>query len=161
MMRTGMALLMMFSLMALCTGTACAAGGLVTLRSQHGVTETMDRLQAVVQEKGLTVFARIDHGKAAAGVSMELRPTELLIFGNPRVGTLLMQSRQSVGLDLPLKVLVWQDEKGAVWLAYDDPASIAERHGIHDRAELVARMQGALKRFAAYATGEGPAPPRE
>jgi len=103
----------------------------------------------------MTVFARVDHRKGASGVGLELRPAEVLIFGNPKIGTLLMQSRQTAGLDLPLKVLAWRDEGGRVWLAYNDPGWIAERHGIEDRPAVVDKMRGALKAFAAFATRAG------
>src|SRR5262245_48141741 len=102
--------------------------GLITIASGHSVRETIDRLAAIVAEKGLTVFARVDHGAGAAAAGMELRPTELLIFGHPRGGTPLMQDRQTAGIDLPVKALAWEDESGTVWLTTNDPAWIAERH---------------------------------
>jgi len=114
--------------------------------------ETLDLFESAVRSKGMTVFARVDHHKGAAAVGLELRPTEVLIFGNPKIGTLLMQGDQLAGIDLPLKVLAWQDEQGAVWLAYNDPAWIVKRHGIHDRDAVVEKMQGALKNFAELAT---------
>jgi uncharacterized protein (DUF302 family) len=105
-----------------------AIDGLTTVLSSFGPKETMDRLAAEVKSKGLTVFARVDHTAGAADVGMKLRPTELLIFGNAKGGTPLMQAEQSVGIDLPLKALVYQDAAGKVWLAYDDPSWIAQRH---------------------------------
>jgi uncharacterized protein (DUF302 family) len=90
----------------------------------------MDRLAASVTGRGIPILARIDHAAAAAEVGMELRPTEVLIFGNPRAGTPLMQTAQTIGIDLPLKVLVWEDETNQTWLAYSDPAWLARRHGI-------------------------------
>ena len=90
----------------------------------------MDRLAAAVTSRGISIIARIDHAAAAAAVGMELRPTEVLIFGNPQAGTPLMQAVQTIGIDLPLKALVWQDESGAAWLAYNDPRWLAERHGV-------------------------------
>ena len=95
--------------------------GLITRPSHYGAKETMDRLAAAVEARGMTVFARVDHAAGARSAGLELRPTELLLFGNPRGGTPLMQAAQTIGIDLPLQVLVWQDERLQVWLAYDDP----------------------------------------
>src|SRR5690348_15434049 len=106
----------------------------------------MDRLAAAVAEKGMTVLARIDHAGAAAKVGMELRPTEVLIFGNPKAGTPLMQAAQTMGIDLPLKALVWQDAAGKAWLGYNDPAWIARRHGVD--APALAAMSAALAAVA-------------
>jgi len=128
------------------------ADGLTTILSSFGPKETMDRLEAEVKAKGLTVFARIDHAAGAASVGMALRPTEVLIFGNARGGTPLMQVGQSAGIDLPLKTLVYQDEAGQVWLAYNDPRWIAQRHGLG--AAVTANVQAlaaALAAFAAHA----------
>jgi uncharacterized protein (DUF302 family) len=109
---------------------AMTAGGLISCVSKFGPKETMDRLGAAVTTQGISIMARIDYAAAAAAVGMELRPTEVLIFGNPRAGTPLMQAVQAVGIDLPLKALVWQDESGATWLAYNDPQWLAQRHGV-------------------------------
>jgi uncharacterized protein (DUF302 family) len=103
------------------------ADGLVTIPSMHSVKDTIDRLAAAVQGKALAVFARIDHAKGADDVGMDLRPTELLIFGNARGGTPLMQAQQTTGTDLPLKALAWEDADGKVRLAYNDPEWIAAR----------------------------------
>jgi uncharacterized protein (DUF302 family) len=103
---------------------------LIACISKFGPKETMDRLAAAVTTRGISIMARIDHGAAAAAVGMELRPTEVLIFGNPRAGTPLMEAMQTVGIDLPLKALVWQDEAGITWLAYNDPQWLAHRHGV-------------------------------
>lgn len=108
---------------------AQAADGLVALKSPHSAADTMNRLETAVKQRGLTVFARIDHAAGAAKVGKTLRPTELLIFGNPQGGTPLMECAQSAGIDLPLKALVWQDEAAQVWLGYNDPAFLAQRHG--------------------------------
>jgi uncharacterized protein (DUF302 family) len=102
--------------------------GLTTIRSRFGPKETMDRLQAEIRAKGMTVFARIDHAARAAEVGLTLRPTELIIFGNARGGTPLMESVQTVGIDLPLKALVWEDAGGETWLSYNEPSWIAQRH---------------------------------
>jgi uncharacterized protein (DUF302 family) len=132
---------------------AMAADGLTTVRSNYGPKETMDRLAAVVKAKGLTVFARIDHAAGAAEVGLSLRPTELMIFGNARGGTPLMQSNQTVGIDLPLKALIWQDASGDTWLSYNDPSWIAKRHGLgHETAATVNAMSAALDALARTAT---------
>jgi uncharacterized protein (DUF302 family) len=104
--------------------------GLITIASAHSVRETIDRLAAIVVDKGLTVFARVDHGAGATAAGMKLRPTELLIFGHPKGGTPLMQDRQTAGIDLPVKALAWEDESGTVWLTTNDPAWVAQRHGL-------------------------------
>jgi uncharacterized protein (DUF302 family) len=109
---------------------AGAADGLVTVKSPRSAKETMDRLEGVVKQRGLTVFARIDHAAGAAKVGKSLRPTELLIFGNPQGGTPFMECAQSVGIDLPLKALVWEDATSQVWLGYNDPAFLAQRHAV-------------------------------
>ena len=108
---------------------AFAADGLVAVESTRGPKDTMDRLESLVKERGLNVFARIDHAAGAAKIGKTLRPTEVLIFGNPQGGTPLMECAQSAGIDLPLKALVWQDEAGRVWIGYNDPAYLAARHG--------------------------------
>lgn len=107
-----------------------AAPGLVCLKSPHNPNETMNRLEEIVKQRGLNVFARIDHSAGAANIGKLLRPTEVLIFGNPHGGTPFMECAQSVGIDLPLKALVWQDADSQVWLGYNDPAYLGERHGV-------------------------------
>jgi uncharacterized protein (DUF302 family) len=113
--------------------------GLTTVPSAHSVKATIDRLESEVKSKGLTVFARIDHAAGAKEVGMPLRPTELLIFGNARGGTPLMQAVQTSGIDLPLKALAWEDAGGKVWLSYNEPGWIAERH--HAQSEAVQAAQ--------------------
>ena len=128
------------------------ADGLTTIASSLGAKATMDRLEAEVKATGLTVFARVDHAGDAAAVGLPLRPTELLIFGNARGGTPLMQANQVAGIDLPLKALVYEDASGKVWLAYDDPSWIAQRHGLGvGVAATVLTLTEALKAFAAHA----------
>jgi uncharacterized protein (DUF302 family) len=104
--------------------------GLITIESRFSVAQTIDRLAAAVTTAGLVVFARIDHGKGAQDAGMELRPTELLIFGHPKGGTPLMQDQQAAGIDLPVKALAWEDESGQVWLGYNDTEWLAKRHGL-------------------------------
>ena len=108
---------------------AWGADGLIGVKSPHGPKDTMDRLETLLKQKGLTIFARIDHAAGAARIGQTLRPTEVLIFGNPQGGTPFMQCAQTVGIDLPLKALVWQDATGQVWVGYNDPAFLAQRHG--------------------------------
>ena len=130
-----------------------AADGLTTLRSSFGPKDTMDKLEAAVKAKGMTVFARIDHAAGAAEVGLSLRQTEVLIFGNARGGTPLMQAEQTIGIDLPLKALVWQDASGTTFVSYNDPAYLARRHGVDDSPNAaVTAMSGALKAIAAKAT---------
>jgi uncharacterized protein (DUF302 family) len=123
--------------------SAGATAGLVTTRSPYSVTETMDRLERAVRDRDLIVIARVDHAAAAQKGGFTLRPTQLLIFGNPRAGTPLMQSAQSIGIDLPLKVLVWEDGQGQVWLGYNDPAWLAAGVATVGRpGELGLRIRG-------------------
>ena len=130
-----------------------AADGLVTMRISQGPKDTMNRLEAQVKAKGLTVFARIDHAAGAAEVGLPLHPTELLIFGNAKAGTPLMQSMQTIGIDLPLKALVWQDPSGSTWLSYNDPSWLTKRHGLgHDAEPTVSAMAAALDAMARAAT---------
>lgn len=130
------------------------ADGLIAIRSAHGPKDTMNRFEAEVKAKGMTVFARIDHAAGAAEVGLALRPTELLIFGNAKAGTPLMQAAQTIGIDLPLKALVWQDAAGATWLAYSDPSWLARRHGLGHQVEAAVRaMVAALDTVARTATG--------
>ena len=130
-----------------------AADGLITVRSSYGPEETMNRLETEVKAKGLTVFARIDHAAGAAEVGLSLRPTELLIFGNAKGGTPLMESVQTIGIDLPLKALVWQDASGNTWLSYNDPNWLAKRHGLgHEADAAVKAIAAALDAMAKTAT---------
>jgi uncharacterized protein (DUF302 family) len=132
-----------------------SADGLIVVRSSHGPAETMDRLVAEIKAKGLTVFARIDHASGAKEVGLPLRPTELVIFGNAKGGTPLMQSNQEIGLDLPLKALVWQDASNDTWISYNDPAWLAKRHWLGHEVEppvkAMTAMLSAVTRAAAGA----------
>ena len=130
-----------------------AAEGLITIPSRFGAKETMDRLEADIKAKGMTVFARIDHAAGAAEVGLPLRPTELLLFGSARAGTPLMQANQAVGIDLPLKALVFENADGEVWLAYNDPHWIAQRHQLGgDTDAAVKAMAAALDAVTSRAT---------
>ena len=123
--------------------------GLITVESHFGPKETMERLEADLKAQGMTIFARIDHSQLAAGAGMTLLPTVLIIFGNPRGGTPLMQANQTIGIDLPLKALVWQDATGKTWLSYNDPAWLARRHQIAGAERVTTAMGSALADIAA------------
>lgn len=138
--------------LALCASSAVlAADGLVTVKSPHPAKDTMNRFEETAKQRGLNVFARIDHAAGAAKVGKTLRATEVLIFGNPQGGTPFMECAQSVGIDLPLKALVWEDAQGQVWLGYNDPAYLARRHGTAD-CPAVAGLTKALAGLAEAAT---------
>jgi uncharacterized protein (DUF302 family) len=152
--RAGGGLFAVIAIACLWGAQAMAADGLITVRSSYGPKETMNRLEAEAKAKGLTVFARIDHAAGATEVGLPLRPTELLIFGNARGGTPLMQAAQTIGIDLPLKALVWQDASGVTWLSYNDPGWLARRHGLgNEVAAAVNGMTAALAALAKAATG--------
>ena len=132
-----------------------STAGLITIASAHSVKDTIDRLEADVKSRGLTVFARIDHAAGAQAVGMALRPTELLIFGNAKGGTPLMQARQSIGIDLPLKALVWEDANGKTSVSYNSPLWIAVRHGLDVAAEgIAAGLTAAIAGVVGKATGQ-------
>ncbi len=139
------------ALFAALTLTAHAADGLVAVKSPHTTAETGSRLVVALQERGLKLFARIDHAAGAASLGKTLRPTEVFIFGNPQGGTPLMLCQQSAGIDLPLKALVWQDAMGQVWFGYNDPAWIGARHGAAD-CPVVPNLAKALAGLAAATT---------
>lgn len=143
-------LFLMFITLAL-SQAVFAHEGLITKKSAHSVEKTLNRLEAVLKKKGIRVFARINHKKNAEGVQLILRPTEVLIFGNPKIGTHFINSKQTAGIDLPMKALAWEDENGQTWLSYNDPDYIANRHGIYDRAEIVGKMKGALNKLTSKA----------
>jgi uncharacterized protein (DUF302 family) len=126
--------------------------GLITISSAFSVRETIDRLSARVTSLGLNIFARVDHAAGAAKVAMPLRPTELLIFGNPKGGTPLMQDQQTAGIDLPIKALAWEDADGKVWLTYNDASWIAQRHGLGaSSADAVKAIESGVAGLAHYA----------
>ncbi|MFY0676311.1 MAG: DUF302 domain-containing protein [Neptuniibacter sp.] len=143
-------------LLGLITGlflsSTAVAEGLVQVKSQHSVVDTADKLEAALKAKGMTVFNRIDHSAGAASVGQELRPTQLLIFGNPKVGTPLMKCAPSAAIDLPQKALISQDEQGTVWLSYNDPAYLQKRHAIAGCDEVLQKVSGALANFSKAAT---------
>jgi uncharacterized protein (DUF302 family) len=136
-----------------------SAEGLISIPSSFDPKETMDRLEAALRASGVTIFARIDHAAGAAEVGETLRPTELLIFGNPKAGTPLMQAGQTIGIDLPLKALVWQDAAGKTQVSYNEPGWLARRHGLGAAADgTVATMAGMLAKLAKLAGKTGAAP---
>jgi uncharacterized protein (DUF302 family) len=128
----------------LAVAPAHAENTMITKKSSHSVKVTLDRLEAALKEKGIGVAVRWDHAAAAKKVGMSLKPAEVLIFGNPKLGTPLMQSNVRVGLDLPLKVLAWEDDKGQVWVGYTQPDALAARYDIKDQGEVVKKITGAL-----------------
>jgi uncharacterized protein (DUF302 family) len=135
-------------------GSHAAAESLTTVESKFPVKETLDRLSAELERRGIKVAARIDHAAGAKAVGMELPPTEVLMFGNPKLGTPLMQSNPAIGIDLPMKVLAWQDKAGKVWIGYNAADDLAARHGIKDRDEAVKAMAGALGGLVKGASGQ-------
>ncbi len=139
-------------LVLMLTTVTFAQSGMRNVPSKHDVTTTADKLEAVLREKGMNVFARIDHAAGAQKAGKELPPTELLIFGNPKVGTPLMQCARSVAIDLPQKALVWRDAQGKVWLSYNDPAYLAQRHATGECNGVIKKVSGALANFAKAAT---------
>ena len=131
------------------------ANGLVTLASVHDFATTLDRLTAALAAKGVTLFARIDHAAGAASVGLPLRPTTLVMFGNPAAGTPLMQAAQTAGIDLPLKALVWQNVDGTTQLTYNDPTWIAARHELGTEAQqAIDALKAAMAAFARQATSD-------
>ena len=126
--------------------------GMVKVKSNHDVATTADNLENILKEKGMNVFARVNHAEGAKKVDMELRPTELVIFGNPKVGTPLMNCSQSVAIDLPQKALVFEDQYGNTWLMYNNPDYLNQRHKLDDCAAVLEKVSGALANFAKAAT---------
>lgn len=126
--------------------------GLNVKSSAFSVSETVARLENILTKKGITVFANIDHAAGAKKIGSNLPATQLLIFGNPKLGTPLLQNQQTAGIDLPLKAIVWEDSQGKVWLGYNDPSYISNRHEINGQEKIIDKMTGALKKFTDYAT---------
>lgn len=148
--------LLIMALTALFATSALAndVEGLIKQKSMHSVSVTLDRLENLVKKKGITVATRWKHSAKAKQVGIEMRDTELLVFGNPKLGSHLMTSQQTAAIDLPLKAIAWKDADGTVWLAYNDPAYIAKRHGISDRDEVIKKMSDALAAMTAKAAGK-------
>ena len=127
--------------------------GLTTVPSRFAPKETMDRMETEIGKRGMNVFARIDHAAGAAEVGLTLRPTELIIFGSARGGTPLMQSAQTAGIDLPLKVLVWEDAGGKTWLSYNEPSWIRQRHSVVNAEQVVNTLGAVLGTIVRTASG--------
>jgi uncharacterized protein (DUF302 family) len=140
-------------LLLMVASQAWGADGLVSHKSPYNPKTTMDRLENLLKQKGMTIFARIDHAAGAAKIGKTLRATEVLIFGNPQGGTPFMTCEQTVGIDLPLKALVWEDASGQVWLGYNDPAFLAGRHGV-PQCPAVDNLTKALAGFARDAVAQ-------
>ena len=129
-----------------------SSDGIVIIKSNNSVTATIDKLETVLKNKGMTIFKRVDHAAGAEKAGLKLRPTELLIFGNPKVGTPLMLCSQTAALDLPQKALAYKDENGQVWLAYNDPENMANRHNIKNCEAAIQKVTNALAKFSKAAT---------
>ncbi len=141
-------LLVLLSLVAFIPAMSMASDkGLVNKKSPFSVKVTLDRLENVLRKKGITIVTRWSHHAGAKKAGIPLRPTELLIFGNPKMGSHFFTSNQSAGIDLPMKALAWKDKKGQVWLTYNDPTYVANRHGIDNRPAIVKKMTGALNKL--------------
>lgn len=133
-------------------GAVNAADGMIEVKSANSVKDTISKFEATARERGLVIFARIDHAAGAQKIGQTLRPTELLIFGNPQGGTPLMVCAQSAGIDLPLKALAWEDASGQVWLGYNDPHYLVTRHGAKDCAAVAQNLRKVLDGLAVAAT---------
>ena len=121
-----------------------AAEGLINVQSDFSVKETTDRLEKILNKKGMTIFNQINHSDAAQKVGVELRETQLIIFGNPKVGSPLMQCQQSVAIDLPQKAIIWEDDKSKVWISYNDPRYLGKRHNIIGCDDVISKVEKAL-----------------
>lgn len=147
-------IILAFTIAIITSFPVLAAEGTINVLSSFSVAETADRLENILKEKGMTVFNRIHHSQAAGKVGIELRDTELIIFGNPKVGSPLMQCNQTVAIDLPQKGLIWQDDDAKVWISYNDPQYLQKRHGIAGCQEVLAKIEKALAAFSKAAAGE-------
>lgn len=136
----------LLTLLLVCSmiSSVMAAEGVINIPSEFGVKETADRLESILNEKGMTIFNRINHSEAAAKVDVELRETELVIFGNPKVGSPLMKCQQTVAIDLPQKALIWQDDMNKVWITYNDPRYLEKRHSISGCEQVISKIEKAL-----------------
>ena len=148
-------------LLASITLTGCGADAakdqtetLVTIESALDVKQTADKLNTIIQSKGLTLFSRIDHADNAKNAGLELRPTELIIFGNPKVGTPLMKCSQTTAIDLPQKMLIWQGEQGKTWLSYNKPSYLKSRHTIEGCDKVIGKIEGVLGALSMAATSK-------
>lgn len=147
-------LLILFAAALLSSAALAESKGVVSVPSTHSVSATADRLETALRAKGMQVFLRIDHAAGAAGVGRELAPTTLVIFGNPKVGAPLMQCARQVGIDLPQKALIWEDESGNTWFSYNSPEYLRTRHAIQGCDQVLAKVSKALANFAQAATAD-------
>lgn len=147
-------LIVVFVCTVLSTTAFAADNGLIKKKSAHSVAVTLDRLEKILKEKGIGIAVRWNHSAKAKSVGMDLRDTEILIFGNPKMGTPLMISNQEIGIDLPMKALAYKDATGQVWLVYNDPAYMKARHGIKDKDPVFEKMTGALNAMTDKATAK-------
>ena len=141
-------IILAFVLGGLLSTSAMATEGMVDVKSNHSVAATADRLESILGSKGMTVFARIDHAAGAKKAGKTLPPTELVIFGNPKVGTPLMLCSRSIAIDLPQKALIWQDAAGGTWISYNDPQFLKLRHNTQGCDEVLKKVSMALGNFA-------------
>lgn len=152
-MRKLTAFLLFVFLVAIFANESIAQDGMVTLKSNYSVDKTIDRLENTLTDNGLTIFKKVDHQKGAASVGMELPATTVLIFGNPKLGTPLMQCAPTVAIDLPQKMLIWEDQDGKVNVGYNSPDYLKKRHSIEGCDQELQKINGALKKFAQTAAG--------
>ena len=131
-----------------------AGDNYIIKKSSNSVTVSMDRLENALKQRGVGIVARVDHAGAAQKADLSLQPTQVLISGNPKLGTPLMNNNQQIGLDLPLKVLAWEDAKGQTWLTYENPGMMAGRHGVKEPAEILEKMAGVLDAVTTEAAGK-------
>ena len=128
-----------------------AVEGMINVHSSFNVKVTADRLESILNEKGMTIFKRVKHSEGASKVGIELRETELIIFGNPKVGSPLMECQQSIAIDLPQKALIWKDENAKVWISYNDPRYLQNRHNVTGCEEVISKVEKALSGIAKIA----------
>jgi len=136
---------------ALQIGVARADDDMITKQSPYSVAKTLDRLSAIMEKKGITVFTRVDHAAGAKKVGLTLRPAQVLIFGNPKLGTPLMNAEPKIGLDLPLKALAWEDSSGKVWLGYTKPSELKDRYDVEGVDKVFKKITGALDKLTSAA----------
>jgi len=136
------------------SSSVLATESMISIESSDTVKETADRFEKILENKGLTLFARIDHGKNASDADLTLAPTEVIIFGNPKVGTPLMQCSKTVAIDLPQKALFWEDTQGQVWLSYNNPEYLKERHNIQGCEQVINKISNVLSMLSKAATSK-------
>ena len=133
---------------------AMSAEGVINVESDFNVKETAARLESILKEKGMTIFKRVKHSEGAANVGIEILETELIVFGNPKVGSPLMKCQQTVAIDLPQKALIWVDDQSKVWISYNDPRYLKKRHNISGCDEVIAKIEKALSGITKTASSQ-------